>query len=179
MDAKLEKIFERLEKERIRLFNSLNSLTESQFRHKPAPGKWSIGEIVHHLLLSEQGSYRYMTRKNQAESLPRLGLPAAFRSAALTASLRLPLKYKAPNVASIQPSGEASWDTLKEDWEETRKNLREFIDALPRERMKAAIYRHPYAGYFTVYQTLKFFEEHFQHHLKQIERIRAADGFPG
>jgi len=59
-----------------------------------------------------------------------------------------------------------------------RGNLKRFIEALSPEKMGVAIFRHPFAGYLTITQTFKFLEEHLKHHVKQIERIQASDGFP-
>jgi uncharacterized damage-inducible protein DinB len=178
MVAEVQKIFDRLEAGRKDLIESLDLLHENQFNFKPGQGKWSIAEIIHHLVLSEQGTYRYMTKKNQAEKLPKLGWQASFRSAILNLGLKLPLKYKAPRKGNILPTGKTSYLQLRQEWQEVRGNLWEFIRQLSPERMQSAIFRHPFGGYFTIFQTLRFFEEHIEHHRKQIERIRALEKFP-
>lgn len=177
MDPKLLQIFIRLEEDRNTLFTKLDTLNENQLTFKPGENKWSITEIVHHLVLSEQGAYRYMCKKNLAESLPQLGWTAAFRSVTLNFGMKLPLKYKAPRRGNIQPTGDVSYQQLKQEWQEVRENLRQFVEAFPAERMQVAIFRHPFTGYLTITQAFRFFEAHLKHHLKQIERIQAAGGF--
>lgn len=179
MDPKLLQLFNRLEEDRHTLFAKLDALNENQLIFKPGANKWSITEVVQHLVLSEQGAYRYMSKKNLAETLPKLGWTAAFRSATLNIGMSLPLRYKAPRGGNIQPTGDVSYQQLKQEWQEVRENLYRFIEALPPKKMRGAIFRHPFAGYLTITQTFRFFEEHLKHHFKQIERIQASDGFPG
>lgn len=88
------------------------------------------------------------------------------------------IKYKAPRRGNIQPAGDVSYQQLKQEWQEVRENLQGFVEALPAERMRVAIFRHPFAGYLNITQTFRFFETHLKHHLKQIELIQASGGFP-
>jgi hypothetical protein len=171
MIPKLQLRFDTLENSRRVLLESLETLDEAQLQFQPEAGKWSIIEVLHHLLLSEQRTYSYMMKKNQAESLPKSGMGAALRSAALTLGLRLPLKYKSPQKISPPERG-IPFPQLKGEWDASRRDLRQFLDSLPAERTRQLIFRHPVGGYFNIFHTLDFFEEHFRHHLKQIDRIQ-------
>lgn len=178
MDEKLQKLFNRLEKNRAGLLASLESLSENQLSYKPGSDRWSINEVIQHLILSEQGTHRYLLKKNQAATLPRAGLPAKLRSIGLTLYLRLPVKFKTQARANVVPGGDASLGQLKQEWEAARQDLFRFITELPPERRRILIFRHPFAGYFDIYQTLRFIDEHIKHHFRQIRRIQAWKGFP-
>lgn len=178
MDARLEKLFDRMEENRAALLSSLEMLSENQLAYKPEGNRWSINEVIQHLVLSEQGTHRYLMKKNQAASLPRASLAATLRSIGLTLFMRLPVKFKMPARANAAPGGDVPLSQLKREWEETRQNLRQFITELPPERQRVLIFRHPFMGYFNIYQTLRFIEEHIRHHLKQIRRIREWKDFP-
>lgn len=178
MNTRLEKLFHRMEANRAALLSSLEMFSENQLAYKPTGDRWSIKEVIQHLILSEQGTHRYLMKKNQAAFLPPAGLTATLRSIGLTLFLRLPIKFKVPSRANVVPGGDASFSQLKQEWEETRQHLRQFIAELPPERRRVLIFRHPFMGYFNIYQTLRFIEEHIRHHLRQIQRIRTGKGFP-
>lgn len=177
MDSRLERQFEKMETVRESIFEMLKFYSPEQLAFKPAPEKWSVIQVLQHLLITEEGTYRYLTRKNQAESLPDAGWGASGRSLLLNLALKSPLRFKAPeNLA--QPEGDSSFDVLMRDWQKVREALRGFARALPPERLKAAIFRHPYAGYFNLSQTFKFIDKHVRHHRRQIRGILDAPGFP-
>ena len=177
MIPKLQNRFDGLEKSRQGLMEMLDQLDEAQLKFQPQPGKWSIIQVLHHVQWSEQGACNYMLKKNRAETLPKSGISSALRSVSLKIALWLPIKYKAP-VKAIDPDPNLSYTELKERWESSRKTLKDFLEALPEERTDVTIFRHPFAGYFNIFHVFSFFEDHFQHHLKQIERIRNLENFP-
>ena len=173
MNPLLQKRFDALETSRHSLCTILDSLNVEEIRFQPQDGKWSIVEVLQHVIWAEEGAYRYMMKKNQAESLPKAGIGASLRALTLKIALKLPIKYQAPEQAAT-PDPAAAYAEIKSKWEDARKNLQAFLDALPPERLDVVIFRHPFAGYFNIHHTLTFFEEHFQHHLLQIERIRKS-----
>lgn len=177
MDSRLQRQFGQMEAVRESIFEMLKFYSPEQLAFKPAPEKWSIIQVLQHLLTSEQGTYRYLTRKNQAENLPEAGWGASARSLLLNLALRSPLRFKAPEVLT-QPEGGQSFDVLMREWREVREALRGFAKALPPERLKASIFRHPFAGYFNLSQTFKFIDKHVRHHRRQIRRILDTPGFP-
>lgn len=177
MDPRISKKFQALEKQRNRLLNDLNRLTPEQLSFSPAPGKWSIEQVLFHLIQAEQGTIQYMGKKMQADALPRAGLVSAVKSLALTIALRSPLKFKVPQKIA-PPQQTPGYGELVRQWQEIRQSLAAFLEALPRERTRSAIFRHPVIGYINIFQTMNFFQEHIAHHIKQIRRIRNATNFP-
>ena len=176
MDSRLQRQFEQMEAVRESVFDMLKFYSPDQLAFKPAPDKWSVIQVLQHLLISEQGTYQYLTRKNQAESLPDAGWGAGVRSRLLKVGLLSPLRFKVPKQLT-QPPGGQPFEVLMRDWREVREALREFAAALPRERLKSAIFRHPFVGYLTLSQTFDFIDKHVRHHRRQIRRILNAPGF--
>ena len=84
--------------------------------------------------------------------------------------LILPLKFKAPKVVSTPPEN-IDYSELISTWENNRVALWEMISTLPEETARKNIYNHPAAGRFNLSQMLTFFQDHFDHHQKQVLRI--------
>ncbi len=177
MDPKIAKKFQALENQRNDLLNELNQLTPEQLSFSPVPDRWSIEQVLYHLIQSEQGTMQYLGKKIQAEALPRAGLVSAVKSLSLTIALRSPLKFKAPQRIA-PPQQPPHYGELVREWENIRQSLGEFLEVLPRERNHSVIFRHPVIGYINIFQTLRFLQEHIAHHIKQIQRIRSAPNFP-
>lgn len=177
MNPKVEKNFRKLEAQRKQLLAELQPLNEIQLSFSSGDGVWSINQVLMHLLQAEIGTLQYMQKKNQADQLPRAGFGSMFRSKMLTAVLRSPLRFKAPKRIG-EPPKSASREDILQTWDETREQLHRFLTDLSNERIKSAIFYHPRGGYFNVFHTLQFFNEHIKHHKKQIKRIQNAQHFP-
>ena len=170
MENRIKIKFESLEESRKALIGSIESANESNLNKAPKPGKWSVNQILYHLLMSEYGSYKYVTKKLQSDNITTNGWKSKMASLILKIALVLPLKYKAPKVARIPPES-LDFLELKSTWEINRAALWEMISTLPEETAKKNIYRHPAAGRFNLSQMLTFFQDHFDHHQKQVLNI--------
>ncbi len=177
MMPEIEERFVNLERQRAALIDPLRTLREEQLAFKPTPDQWSIVEVLQHLAASEEGTLRYMGKKNQAATLPKASPGCALRSALLTVVLRSPFRFRVPS-RLLEPKKKQSLIETIEQWDLIRQGLREFLETLPPERTRVEIFRHPLAGYFNIFHTLRFFEEHTKHHEKQIKRIQNTPHFP-
>ncbi len=172
MHPKLEAKYMRLEKRRNQLLNELAKLSNSELNTPAAEGKWSINQIVGHLLMVEQFTIRYVQRKMQREELLSASVLAnAVHHLLLKLALLSPLKFKAPAaVATVPPNAEFS--VLRHRWDETRFELEDLLTDMPPFVFDKYLFKHPLAGPLTISQTLSFLEDHFDHHLHQIARIK-------
>jgi len=64
LDKKLKHYFAQLEQQKNNLLNELSSLSVEKLNSAPA-GKWSITQIVAHLITVERLSIQYMQKKIQ------------------------------------------------------------------------------------------------------------------
>ena len=93
--------------------------------------------------------------------------------------LNSPLKVKVPNgVESLAPTEIGDFETIKTDWQQTSEKFEHYVAAFPTEKMTYSVFKHPLGAAFTLPQTLDFCTTHIYHHTMQIERIKAAEGFP-
>ncbi|NUO81953.1 DinB family protein [candidate division KSB1 bacterium] len=171
MLAVLLRRFQHLESTRSALQQRLAQSSVEQLRFRVAPQTWSIGEIVHHLILAESLSVAYLGKKlDQVTTLRKASWSAGLRSTLMTWALRAPLKFKAPSPL-ILPTPEVALSDLQVQWETQRHKLHELLERVTPEMLQLSLYRHPIGGLLTVQQMLIFMQAHFEHHVRQIEKI--------
>ena len=171
MDSKIESEFNKLEKSRFQLFAKLDEKEEPELNYHPDKNKWSVIQVLNHLIITEQLSIKYINKKlTYRTNIKNTGLGAVIRFFVLKLMLQTPLRFKAPEIVSEAPDN-GDFNYIKSQWDQTRKELRKLLDDLPEEFLNKNIFKHAIAGKMNIYQTLGFMEEHFKHHLKQIDRI--------
>ena len=172
MNPKLESKYLFLEKSRNRLLDELEGIDNTLLNTCPAEGKWSIGQIVAHLLQVEQLTLGYIQKKlNKEEELQTTSLKHMVRSVLLKVALGSGMKFKAPQVAANVPD-EVNLSSLRTQWDETRYKLEDMLTELPPDMLDKCLFRHPYAGMLSITQTLTFIQDHFNHHLTQIHHLK-------
>ncbi len=174
MLKKLEWKFNKLEYQREELLALASAGTENKLKAKPY-GKWSVLEILSHIVTAEQLSQAYLQKKMQGlDSLPDAGWSSWFRSALLTLSQRVPLKYRAPRrVVENTPPG-LPLREIKDRWDQSRSAFAQLLERFKDNTAHKAVYRHPAVGYLNIGQMLTFYRDHIVHHRPQIvSRLRA------
>lgn len=171
MNAQLEQLFNKLESDREKLLTRIGNLPADKFNHSES-GKWSIHQILAHLITAEKLSLQYLNKKFQGiAETKNSGVVEEIKMAVLKISQRLPFKFKAPKKVVEFTPAYPNLETLKEDWSALRKELRSFLEKIKDDQVNKKIYRHVFAGMLNSKQALVFFREHFIHHLPQINRL--------
>jgi uncharacterized damage-inducible protein DinB len=175
--ASLAKRFARLEDARSELARELTCLSVQQQTFRPAPGAWSVAEVVDHIVRVEaailEGASKPGVNRTDWKARPaRLVLTWAVFTLGLR--IRVPERVK-----HVTPSADAALDDALRRWGEVRERMREFLAQLTPEQLGQLAIKHPIAGPFSYRDFLAFPEWHLRHHRRQIARIRRAPGFPG
>ena len=172
MNNRLRVLYAQLEDDRTKLMVELAKTPDDKLSLKPTKNKWSINEILTHLITAEQLTVRYLKKKSLGvDQLRNSGVGEKIRYAILKISQRLPLKYKVPkHILSHTPEA-LPFSQLDIVWKTTRQDLEEFLDSIAEDNVNKLIYKHPVAGRFDVAQCLMFMREHYLHHLPQIKRL--------
>ncbi|TWR28207.1 DinB family protein [Mucilaginibacter achroorhodeus] len=151
--------------------NLLEDINEDRFTETPSKGGWSYAEVYDHILKATLASSIALERCTHNVCAPTKSGPTLIGHYVLLSGTFPPFKLKAP------PEMEA---TVKKISREEAKNLiikaRKRLDGIvapiktakPKWRNK-----HPRMGMLNAWQWLKFIRIHLQHHLKQLERIKA------
>ncbi|MBX2965070.1 MAG: DinB family protein [Cyclobacteriaceae bacterium] len=176
MNSTFTPIFNQLEKQRTEILQSVRLLTPEEFNRPPQPGKWSVSEVLTHLITAEKLSLDYMKKKVKGIArVKNSGLMESLRLWLLIVSQRIPVKYKAPKVVVQHTPPAMPLAQLTDEWNEVRKELAAFLNSIPDEYVKRVIYKHALAGRLDVRQAMIFFREHIRHHQPQINRILLTD----
>lgn len=165
-------IVDELEHQRKSLIRQVKQLSPDQFNHSPAPGKWSVNQILMHIIEAEQLSLAYMKKKKLGiEGLANAGIAETLRLWLLIFSQRIPVKYKAPKIVAENTKQASSLDEAEARWQAVREELISFLNGIADGDSRKVIYKHPIAGRLNARQAMVFFREHIIHHMPQIKRL--------
>lgn len=175
----LQRIAVEVEHERAHVLAEVTGLSQAQADWKPAPGEWSIGEALDHLARAEALSGRMISAslKRAAETgplPPYPGVIAEFPWSPPTAGDRWMVQAPEPAAPVAGKPIEALRRALAEQSEWTAKVLARLATVDPR----ACAVRHPIIGDMDLAQWCRFAAYHLRIHLRQIQDVRAAAGFP-
>jgi len=133
---------------------------------------------MQHLYLAEKNSLASVERQIDNQTIfANAGIADSIRAMALSTTLSLPIKFKAPftiNREAFIPDP-TFWEVAK-DWQNERSRLKKFLQSLPDDMFTKSAYNHPRGGLMTLHGMIAFYEGHFNRHLKQIHRtLKAVD----
>lgn len=172
MNLKLQHQFNRLESTRAEIIALLANIAEPSF-HKSENGKWSIAEILMHIITSERLAVLYMRKKSLGvDTLKDSGLIEPLKVLVLQVSQRLPLKYKVPTSIGEKTPIAPPKDELLKIWEDERAKLKQFLSGIEDKHVRKLIFKHPIAGMLNAVQGVIFLREHLVHHKPQIVRLK-------
>lgn len=172
MNPKLYPLFEALENEKTSLLAAVKPYPESILSKPPRPDKWSVLQILTHLIISERLSLTYMQKKSLGiQSAGDTTIIESVKSWGLLVSQQLPLKFKAPQ--HLKEATPEQWPVpeIEENWKVLRQQMQTFLTTLEPTHLRRKIYKHPVVGRLNVMHALRFIRAHMQHHRPQIIRL--------
>ena len=176
--AILEEIWQKSTATRVALTSEVRELSETQVGFQPAPGRWSIGEILDHLCLAERSITRTISRiLQQAAGLGQIGEPGMME----TPEHRIDLdnyNRSAGAPESVLPSPDRPLERLLAGLEESRLRLQEVTRRADGRVVGNVTLPHFQLGELNFYQWLATEGAHEAKHLEQIRRIKADQRFP-
>ncbi len=171
MNHTLAKLFKSLETQRNELVISLRGLPADRHNYH-AEGRWSINQIVAHLIAAEKISMAYLQKKIGAiNEVDNTGIYEEMKIVALIVSQRLPLKFRAPRIVVENTTQTTDILQLEKEWDSVREELRQLLEKVEDDQIKRRIYKHVRAGKLNIQHALIFFREHIIHHHPQIKRL--------
>lgn len=173
VNPQLQRLYNKIEYQKREVFDLISPLSPDQIRQKPFPGKWSISEIVSHLIAAERLSVSYIQKKIQGvKQIKDSGFKEELVMLLLKTSQRVQgLKFKAPKYVKDNMVIYPDVETLKSEWTKTREDLRQLLENVEDKHLKRKIYKHAIAGYLNIQHAVMFFKEHVTHHTPQIRKI--------
>jgi len=157
---------------------SIAGLSESQWRFKPAPDRWSVAEVSEHIAVSESAllglvQTKFMTSPadpaKRAEAMgkdPIILEKVPDRSHKVQAPEFLKPTHRfatrEENIKAFEDSRQATMDYVRT----TNDDLRDHFGP------------HPMLGTLDAYQWILLISAHSERHTKQIEEVKADPNFP-
>ena len=174
MNAQLEKEFLALETERKNLFADLKKYGDDILNKQPAPGKWSVAEVIAHLITAEEMSLKYLMKKAQDTSRAQPeGFKNKWRWLLVQIVFTFDIKFKAPEI--VEPKlGYQSLENLEMHWNQVRTQTFSVLNGLSDEELNKELWKHAIAGKMNLHHMVQFFGVHYRRHKKQIERTLHA-----
>ena len=154
------------------LLFSLKPIPSDKLNIRPKENEWSVLQIVHHLILAEEGSLKYLKKKLSFNpKLNKVSLSSKLRLKLLTTWAYTPVKFKAPDAISGEAlPAQSTLEEVSNRWKIVRADMRAFLNKLPDDILDKEVYKHPFAGKLSLEGMLIFFEAHLDRHEKQIRR---------
>ncbi len=163
---------------RAALHAEVRGLSEAQLGFRPAPNRWSVGEILDHLSLAERAMIRSISRLlQQAAGLGRIAEPGSMEMPPSAIDLAV---YNRPAGApeSVLPTPDRPLERLLAALEESRERLREVAMRAEGRVVGNVTLPHFQLGELNFYQWLAVQGAHEAKHTAQIRRIKADPAFP-
>jgi len=171
MHPKLLQRFTAIEAERKALLAELVHLQEDILNYSP-PGKWSVNQILMHLMTSERMSLIYMKKKSLGiNNVGDSGVIESLKLLTLRVSQRLPFRFKAPQALVENTPEPLPLPQLMKKWDSARSNVYSFLETIQDQHIHKKIYKHPVVGRLDVMQAMVFFNEHIHHHWPQVKNL--------
>lgn len=159
-----------------KMMKTLDGLSEAQLNYKASPESWSIAECVEHLTISENAFADMLKGTLEATADENMAAAATMTDEEIYAMISSREK-KVQTSEPFEPSGKFG------TYEETLANLvskrTEHIEYL---KTTEDDFRNHYKempfGTIDAYQMVLFMAGHMERHTKQMEEVKADEGFP-
>lgn len=169
-----ESLLKNLEESHERLLTAVRNLSSEQRNYRPAPGRWSVAEILEHLTTVEVQLLDMVERA--LETAPDSSTRSAMADQALIADVAGRItRFPAPEF--LVPTGKYRDDQLLQEFEAARRRTREFAAATTAD-LRRHFLPHPVFGALDCYQWLLLLAAHCDRHRVQGEEVKAGSGFP-
>lgn len=167
-----------LNESRKEFLEAVSSLNDEQWRWKPAPERWSVGECAEHIVLSEASLFARAQVALKSAPDSEWEKKTAGKTELLLAVMAQ-RQGKATSPEEIRPTGKMSRAEIMKQFSENRTRTLDFAEQtqLPLKEHLAA---HPFPIFnpLNAYQWVLYIPLHNMRHDKQIEEVKATPGFP-
>lgn len=172
--------FDTLSRKRTSFEAQTRALSEVQLRFRPDEGSWSIAEVAHHLLHVEREITRAASKPGVERRRRRRTAREWVGYLIFLAVVHLHARIKVPEKVAklVTPSANPDMDQLWLDWTDLHAKLAGYLETVREDDLELMAFRHPIMGPTSVKGMLSFFLSHFDHHMRQVRRIRRSPDFP-
>jgi hypothetical protein len=165
----LAALWDQLEDQRQQMLAMIEELTTEQLHFKPGPDRWSIIQVLQHVVMGEAGirqseaELRDNPLREHLQPGEMVGIVKEFLDKDLVDAVPDP---------SMEPDGNTTLDELRSLWHKERRAMAVLLDTVNAENRNLVMFSHVASGPLTALQMLEIAEAHMGTHTRQIERLR-------
>lgn len=157
--------------------DSVSGLSDQQWRWKPAPERWSVGECAEHIVLSEEMLFAKAQEAMHNPADPDWATKTAGKTELLL-RVMAPRLGKAQAPEEIVPSGKMPRAEIMSRYEKQRAVTLKFAESDTDFKEHIAPHPFPIFNPLNAYQWVLYIPLHNMRHDKQIAEVKATPGFP-
>ncbi len=171
------KVIQMLKDSQTETLDALKGLSDAQWNYKPAPEKWSVGEVAEHIWLAESLLFGAMEKALQAPENPNWEEATKGKDERVV-SILTNRSGKAQAPETIKPTGKTRAEIMA-GLQTVRAKTLKFAQETQAE-MKSHTTEHPFKifGTLNAMQWLIYIPAHNLRHNQQIAEVKAAPDFP-
>jgi hypothetical protein len=172
------KVIGYLEESRKEFLAAIEGVTEEQWKWKPAPERWSVGETAEHIVLAEALLFGNVQKAIASPPNPAWEEKTKGKTEFIE-KVMAPRLGKATAPEPIVPSGKMTQTQVRETFLKQREEIEKFARETE-VALKEYTVEHPFAVFNTLnaYQWLIYAPLHTERHDKQIAEVKATQGYP-
>ncbi|HVP00576.1 MAG TPA: DinB family protein [Bryobacteraceae bacterium] len=172
------KVLNYLEDSRKEFLASIDDVTAEQWKWKPAPERWSVGETAEHIVLAEALLFANVTKAVASPKNPDWEEKTKGKTEFIE-RVMAPRLGKATAPEPIVPSGKMTQAQVRETFLKQREEIVKFAQET-QVALKQHTVDHPFPvfGTLNAYQWLIYIPLHTERHDKQIAEVKGTAGFP-
>ena len=180
LEPALEELRGRLAADIAAVLDAVGDVTQAQSEWRPAHDRWSIGEILHHLAISNRGfavAVHKLAKRGRRDSLAAgLGSRRSWPRMRSIADAAASGPVKNPEFAT--PAAGLAIGELRRDLAATHAAVANQIPALQGLDFAALRWPHPLGFELNLFQWADIAGAHERRHLAQIRAVMSEPGFP-
>jgi hypothetical protein len=171
MLPRIKEKFGGLTDKRNELLQRLSFLSPEVLSFKVGPDKWSVVEVIEHLVMAEEDLLHQLSTNIPTSTLdPKSKTPDRYQM--VIKVMEQDIEVDVPDKRA-EPRGRLTLDKLFGQWDTIRDRLPGYLAQINPENRNEMVYRHPFGGPLDVGEALHFIEVHFDNHMRHIDRILA------
>jgi|HubBroStandDraft_6_1064221.scaffolds.fasta_scaffold228410_3 uncharacterized damage-inducible protein DinB len=172
------KVLNYLAESRKEYLAAIDGVSVEQWKWKPAPNRWSVGETAEHIVLAEALLFDFVQKAMASEVNPDWEEQTKGKTEFIE-KVMAPRLGKAQAPEPIVPTGGLTQEQVRERFEKQRATVEKFAASteLPLKD-HTAVHPFPVFGTLNAYQWLIYIPLHTERHDKQIAEVKATAGYP-
>jgi hypothetical protein len=152
------------------LLDEMETLEPGKLLARPRAGKWSILEIVEHLVLAERVVFQGLPEPSQLKIRePRPKDRVRYHVVMFVLRTGIPVGVVSP---AMLPEGGRDLAALRRLWDENQAWLRAYVESLGAKGIHRPALKHPVAGPLTLRQAIVMSRVHLDRHIRQIRTLQ-------